>query len=444
MLNSFVRFLGSVLLSLLLLATAEPAQSPATASISTLALVNATVIDGNGGAPLPQMTVLISNARIVDLFATGKKKLPAGATVLDLTGRTLIPGLIDAHVHIANSLQPTEARDRLLRFALRGGLTTVRDMGGDAIVLAEMARAANDSAAQSPRIFFSAMMGGPTLFSDPRMKTAAHGATPGEVAWLRAITPQTDIAKAVADAKATGATGLKVYADLPADLVIKITAEAHRQGMKVWSHATIFPAKPSDAVAAGVDSLSHSAYLVWEGVSNVPNSYRERLKGDYKSVPVTSEAITALLGRMKANGTVLDATLFIFDSFIRTAQPPPGVRDLKQLVNWTFEVTKRAHALGVAIVAGTDSIGRSDRDEFPNLHTELELLVQKCELTPLEAITAATRTAAQVLGIQNAYGTIAKGKIADLVVLSADPSRDIRNTKKIVYIIKGGLLYKRT
>jgi imidazolonepropionase-like amidohydrolase len=444
MLNSFIRFLGSGLLSVLLLATAEPAQSPATASTSTLALVNATVIDGNGGAPLPQMTVLISNARIVDLFATGKKKLPAGATVLDLTGRTLIPGLIDAHVHIANSLQPTEARDRMLRFALRGGLTTVRDMGGDAIALAEMARAANDSAAQSPRIFFSAMMGGPTLFSDPRMKTAPHGATPGEVAWLRAITPQTDISKAVADAKATGATGLKVYADLPADLVTKITAEAHRQGMKVWSHATIFPAKPSDAVAAGVDSLSHSAYLVWEGVSTVPNSYRERLKGDYKSVPVTSEAITALLGRMKANGTVLDATLFIFDSFTRTAQPPPGVRDLKQLVNWTFEVTKRAHALGVAIVAGTDSMGRSDRDEFPNLHTELDLLVQKCELTPLEAITAATRTAAQVLGIQNAYGTIAKGKIADLVVLSDDPSRDIRNTKKIVYIIKGGSLYKRT
>jgi imidazolonepropionase-like amidohydrolase len=74
------------------------------------------------------------------------------------------------------------------------------------------------------------------------------------------------------------------------------------------------------------------------------------------------------------------------------------------------------------------------------LHTELELLVSKCGFTPLEAITSATRTAAEVLGIQNSYGTIAKGKVADLVALSDDPSRDIRNTRKIVAVIKGGKL----
>jgi imidazolonepropionase-like amidohydrolase len=88
-------------------------------------------------------------------------------------------------------------------------------------------------------------------------------------------------------------------------------------------------------------------------------------------------------------------------------------------------------------------MGVPGREEFPNLHAELELLVSKCELTPLEAITAATRTAAKVLGIEKDYGVIAKGKVADLVVLSDDPSRDIRNTKKIAYVIKGGHLYKR-
>jgi imidazolonepropionase-like amidohydrolase len=267
--------------------------------------------------------------------------------------------------------------------------------------------------------------------------------TAGETAWLRAITPQTDIAKAVADAKATGATGLKVYADLSADLVMKITTEAHRQGMRVWSHAAIFPARPGDAVAAGVDGISHSAYLVWEGASAMPNSYQARLTGDYQSVPVTGDAITALLTRMKARGTALDATLFVFNGFTRMPQPPAGIRDVQQMLNWMFDVTRRAHQLGVAIVAGTDSMGVPGREEFPNLHAELELLVSKCELTPLEAITAATRTAANVLGIQKDYGVIAKGKVADLVVLSDDPSRDIRNTKKIAYVIKGGHLYKR-
>jgi imidazolonepropionase-like amidohydrolase len=429
----------SLLLTLLLALTAAARQQPD--SDDTTALVNVTVIDGNGGPPQPKMTVVISGERVVEIVPAGKK-LPAGAAVIDLSGYYIIPGLIDSHVHLGGG-QSREASGRMLRFALLGGVTTVRDMGGDAIALRELAKAAGDREALSPRIYFCAMMGGPTFFSDPRVQASTHGMTAGDTAWLRAITPETDIAKAVADAKATGATGIKIYADLPAGLVSKISAEAHRQGLMVWSHATIFPARPSDAVAAGVNALSHSAYLVWEGVGRVPDSYRARLGADYESVPVRSDAITALLARMKEKGTILDATLYVFNNFTRAPHPPPGVRDVKLLVDWSFEVTGRAHELGVKVAAGTDSVGAPGRDAMPNLHTELELLVTKCGFTPLEAITAATRTGAETLGVTDSYGTIARGKVADMVVLSADPSKDIRNTTKIVYVIKGGRLHKR-
>lgn len=441
--NTFYRFLCGWLFSILLLAGNAHSQSQASAT-ETLALVNATVIDGNGGQPIAKTTVVITGERITDIFPAGKKKLPAGATVIDLSGQYIIPGLIDSHVHLATGTPPKEARDRLLRFAFVGGITTVRDMGGDAILLREMAKEAADRNIESPRIYFSAIMGGPSFFSDPRTKASAHGGIAGEVAWLRAITAETDMAKAIAEAKAAGVTGIKVYAQLPADLVAKITAEAHRQKLKVWSHATIFPAKPADAVSAGVDALSHSAYLVWEAADKVPDNYRARLSADYENAPVTSDKITTLLRRMKEQGTVLDATLFIFNSFIESAQPPPDVRDVRALVNWSFDVTKRARELGVTVIAGTDSIGSPDREAFPNLHKELELLVGKCGFTPLEAITSATRLAAETLGIQDLYGTIQKGKIADLVVLSADPSREISNTKKIVCVVKGGRLHKRS
>lgn len=408
-----------------------------------LAFTNVTLIDGSGGVPRSGMTIAITGGKIADLFITGKKRLPSDVRVLDMRGRYVIPGLIDSHVHLTAGARSKEEYDALLRFAFLGGITSVRDMGGDGTTLAELSRAARDESAKSPRIYFSAIMAGPTWFSDPRAKASAHGLVPGEAPWLRAITPETDIPKIIAEAKAAGATGIKMYADLPADLLKKLTVEAHRQGMRVWSHATIFPSKPGDALNAGVDVLSHSALLVYEGVTEVPETYhtsRGAVNVGYGDTQPDSAVMTKLLRRMQAQGTILDATLFVTGQL---ARPGATTNTQDPRLGWTFEITKRAHQLGVPISAGTDGMGSPGRADLPNIHTEMELLVTKCGLTPLEAITAATRNGARVLGIEAVYGTVAIGKAADLVLLDADPSTDIRNTRRIVSVIKGGRLYLR-
>jgi imidazolonepropionase-like amidohydrolase len=401
-------------------------------------LTNVTVIDGNGGPPAPKMTLVISGGRIADMFVTGTKGLPAKATSMDLSGHYVIPGLIDSHVHLTRI--PEGLMDWQLRTLLLGGVTAVRDMGGDGVVLAQLAKQSSSGETQSPRVYFSALLAGPAWFSDPRAQSAAHGKTPGEVPWLRAVTAQSDIAKIVTEAREMGATGVKLYEGISADVVTKITKEAHRQGLKVWGHATVFPARPRDLAAAGVDVLSHSSYLYGEDVETVPDRFSRTLEVD--NVQYKSDALTALLRLMKERGIVLDATLFLNNFRAEVNRPTPPWQDLRRMLEFTFAITRRAKELGVTIAAGTDG-AVAQNNEPPNIHKEMELLVTKCGLTPLEAITAATRTGAQILGTSSLYGTIAKGKLADLVVLSDDPSSDIRNTRKIVYVIKGGKLYKR-
>ena len=410
----------------------------------TIALADVTVIDGDGGPLKPRMTLIISGDRIVDMFSTGSKKLPSGAQVIDLSNHYVIPGLIDSHYHFMLGMRSKAAEEALRRFAFLGGITTVRDMAGDAIALAELAKLVADRDVPSPRVYFSALMAGPThLLGDRRVDQISHGRPRGEAPWARAITSETDIAKAVSEAKASGATGIKIYTDLTPEIVARLTAEAHKQGLKVWSHAALYPGRPSDAVRAGVDVISHSNLAIVEAMDKVPQRYAgSYLLLDYNSYGVESKTVSDLLQLMLERGTFLDPTLLVTARLEKT-EPGKIFRDPARMAEWSYQFTMRAHIRKIPIVAGTDVQESPGAREFPNIHTEMELLVAKAGMTPLEAITAATRNGAQVLSISKSFGTIAPGKVADLVVLSADPSTDIRNTTKIVYVIKGGKLHKR-
>jgi imidazolonepropionase-like amidohydrolase len=397
------------------------------------ALVGLTVIDGTGVPPRASTTLVVENGRIRDVFPDGSKPIPADADRVDLAGRWAIPGLIDAHVHLATDPSAEDARAIVLlrlRNALRGGVTTVRDMGGDARVLAGLARDANLGEIESPSLVYSAIFAGPDFFRDPRIVASSKGVTPGAAPWGRAVRDDTDVPRAVAEAKGAGARALKLYADLPARRVRPLVEEAHRQGLLVWSHAALFPARPSEIVDAGVDVLSHASLLVWEPVAQLP-PYTARARGDFDNVSPTSDAIDRLLRKMASRGTILEPTLFVVS---------PQGRPSKS-GEWAARVTARARALGVRIAAGTDGLIENGENARPNLHEELALLVQHAGLTPLEAISAATSIAATALGVQNDRGVLAPGKAADLVILSRDPTADIRNTRSIVWVMKAGKRY---
>jgi imidazolonepropionase-like amidohydrolase len=334
-----------------------------------------------------------------------------------------------------------------LKALLLGGATGIRDMAGNDRLLGYLAQQTNTDAFTGPDIFYTALMAGPSFFAeDDRVQDSTPGEKPGETPWMRAIDANTDLPSAMAEAKGTGATAIKVYANLPANLVQAIVAEAHRQGLRVWTHATIFPAKPSDAVAAGADTISHSPYLVWEAAPKIPDDYGARTHGDFVNIRPDAPQILALFDAMKQHGTILDATLHVFKEVAK--HHPEKVA--AGILPWSYAVTKLAHEQGVLIDAGTDSEGlpddaknNPDLHKMPLVHAEMALLVEHCGFTPMEAIRAATQIGASASGQAATRGTIAPGMRADMVVLTADPTVDIHNTTKIAFVVKNGTMYRR-
>jgi imidazolonepropionase-like amidohydrolase len=434
--------LNRLALSFLLLLLAVPA------SAASWMLTHANVVDGTGAPMQRDMTIVIDGDHVQSIYPSGSQPIPKGAKVQDLHGSYVIPGLIDAHVHITD-VEPDMARYReFLRALLLGGVTGVRDMAGNARLLGYLAQQTNNDQVAGPDIFYTALMAGPSFFArDKRVTASAPGFAVGTAPWMLAVDASTDLPAAMAQAKGAGATAIKIYANLPASLVRSITQEAHRQGLRVWTHAAIFPARPSDAVAAGADTISHSAYLVWEAAPSMPDDYAVRAKGDFAHIRPDAPALLALFDAMKRHGTLLDATLNVFRE--EAGHQPATVG--AGIVPWSYAVTRLAHAHGVAVDAGTDGSGlpagvddHPDLYALPVVHTEMALLVEKSGFTPIQAIQAATQVSAAAQGQSASRGTLTPGKRADLVVLAADPSIDIHNTSKIVFVVKNGKEYRRS
>ena len=156
---------------------------------------------------------------------------------------------------------------------------------------------------------------------------------------------------------------------------------------------------------------------------------------DYSKSPINSITMLTVLRLMEDMGTILDETLFVTNASKRGDDDPIWL--------WTVAITRKAHHDGVPLAAGTDSFGSPNKDAEPNIHREMELLVEQCGLTPIEAIRAATYNGARTVGMEKSYGTVEAGKIADLVILRDDPSTDIKRTRDIFAVIKGGIIYQR-
>ncbi|MBK8003968.1 MAG: amidohydrolase family protein [Gemmatimonadetes bacterium] len=369
----------------------QAACTPQRADTLPLVMTGVTLWDGTGNPGRPGTTIVVTGERITAVFPDGSRPLPPAATVRALTGKFVIPGLIDGHTHVAGQPSGEDNHERTARRlcrALLGGITAIRDMAGDVRTLASLQRDALVGDLASPDIFYSALWAGPAFFSDPRTADASAGAAPGSFPWMRAVDEQTDLRQAVAEARGSGATALKLYQAMSPALVARIAAEGRRQGLELWAHAAMRAVKPSEMAAAGIGTVSHAFLLLYEltpeEMAQVRTSVATRLRRS--SATSASERLFATYRR---HGTVLEPTLFIMQD------DTSGTR-----MRVASYLSRRAHAAGVPLLAGTDSLGsgNADGEAQPNLHAELELLVTNAGLTPAEALLAATRTGARVLG----------------------------------------------
>jgi imidazolonepropionase-like amidohydrolase len=420
--------LAVVIAALATTVAAQRAGVRTSATVTSLVVRDVTLLDGTGGTPRPHVDIVARNGRIAEIVSSQASS--AADLVVNARNLFAIPGLFDAHVHLSPA--PMNERIDQLRRTLNGGVTGVFDLAGDLRETSDLARMVLAGDIQAPTIFYAALVAGPAFFTDPRVVSSSLGFRPGEAPWAQAITPETDIVRAVAAARGAGATALKLYAALDATEVRRIADEGRRQGLRLVAHATVFPAKPGDLVAAGVNMLAHAAYLVWEGSPPSPD-FTKRATGDFAHVPANAPEIERLLASMHDRDVALNPTLWIFE---QSPASPDQIATARTA--WMNAVTRRAAELGVPIVAGTDDMFDAARDPLPILHRELEVLVSGAGLTPMQALVAATRNAARAIGVESSRGTIEPGKIADIVLLEANPADDIRNTRKIRFVIKDG------
>lgn len=397
----------------------------------TVAFVGASLFDGTAKGLQTNCTILVRGARIVAVGPVDEIHVPTDAKVVNVNGRFIIPGLINSHVHLATLANPREAR-AYLRRELYSGVTAVRDMAGDVRLLGELKREAEFDEIIAPDVYYAALMAGPGFFIDKRTHDAARGIEPGTAPWMRAITRETRLPLVIAEARGTGATAIKIYADLPPTLVSAITAEAHRQHMLVWAHAAVFPAGPMDVARAGVDVMSHADFLAYQLSEHIPQSFETTTPIDpraWRSQPAMDE----LLQLMQKRGIILDATVDVGE---RHPSPkwPPGLAGF---------IAGEAYRRGVMISAGTDDDPDwSGPDSL--LDAEIARLVSDVGMTPMDAIRSASAIGARTVGELKSMGTIELGKLANFVILEHNPLAKIDDIRSVVEVVKHGLQYPRS
>ncbi|MCW8876287.1 MAG: amidohydrolase family protein [Kangiellaceae bacterium] len=424
-------------LCLILQTSIAVASQKSNTQVTKILLKNANIVDVVNLTIRKEQSVLIEQNKIVRVAPSKKLSKSKNAVVIDLKNKYIVPGLIDAHVHHATDPdgwdQLNETKKRLSGL-IKGGVTSVRDMGGDARALAYLKRQAEVGTILSPDIFFSVIIGGESFFSDPRTVSSAKGRKPGDTAWMRAVDLESDFDSIMLQAKGIGATGIKIYADVEADLVSSLAQHANQHDLKVWSHAYIGPSKPSQTVQAGVETISHATDLSAELVKDFKHWRRNSGKFDQQTLSKLLDAnnYQQLLSLMKEKGTILDATMTVFEQRAEANEKSALMHKL------SVEMTRLAFESGITIAAGTDAFSDLTKNELPKIHRELALFVSEVGMSPIQAIQTATLNSAKVIGIDQIVGSIEKGKTANLLIVNSDPSENIGNLSDIAHVIKNG------
>ncbi len=421
-----------------------PASKPSPDNAVVL-YADATVIDGTGAAPLTHQDILVRGERIVAVGPHGSLagSQEAGVRKVDLAGRYVMPGLIDSHVHMATPPDAKRAQ-AVLRRDLYGGVTAVRDMADDLRSVAELTRASRQGEIPAPDIYYAALVAGPDFFVDPRVAQASLGMKPGTAPWMQAIDQNTDLHEAVTLARGTSATALKVYADLPANLIAAITTEAHRQHLMVWAHSAVFPTRPADVINAGVDVVSHACYLAYQVEPVMLKAYEDHTPVNESLLAPKGDdpVIAGLYQSMLKHGTILDATGSLFVRYDAERKAHPERKPLRCTGPTTTRLVHQAWQAGVPISTGTDYDG-GYKEAWPAVFNEILFLAHDVGMPTVQAIRSATLIGAQAAGQARDMGSIEAGKLANFVVLTADPVANIDNIRSVNMTVKRGRAYPR-
>jgi imidazolonepropionase-like amidohydrolase len=435
---------------------------------SKLAITHVTVIDATGRPPQPDQTVLIDGRRIEAIGASATIKFPKATRTIDATGKFLVPGFWDMHVHLAGiNADPSWSKQVLLPLLLANGIIGVRDMGGDLGALLSWQSETESGALLGPHI----VAAGPFL-------AASGKRTPEQYPIANA-----DEARAAVDElKKRGANFIKIISMPSRDAFFALADECKKQNIPFVGHLP-FEIGAGEASDAGMHSIEHFLYSAFAlSFSSKEAELRPRLVQAEKSGDATAweqiaheadatysaEKATALMQTLKKNGTWVTPTLASLDITShperwKTDDPlldfvPPEMAkqwrasfddaQMKQRAAWLgrqasndWKLAGELHRAGVPLLVGSDSL---DPFVFPgdSFHHELAELV-RAGFTPMEALQAATRGAAQFLGREKESGTIETGRVADLVLLSENPAENIANTRKVWGVIRNGGLYDR-
>jgi imidazolonepropionase-like amidohydrolase len=445
-----------VLLCVLLTAAACLAQS---STSSTVIIQNVTVIDATGAPAKPHQTVIVSEGKIEAIDSSGGGfggKL--SGTQVDGTGKFLIPGLWDMHVHMVFGDWFPHGKEITLPLFVANGITGVRDMGGELEVLQQWRKEIAAGTLIGPRI----VMSGPML----------DGPKPRFPSSIAIKTPE-DGRRAVDDLKRRGADFIKLQSLIPRDAVFAIADEAKRQGISFVGHVPD-AVRASEASNAGQKSFEH-LIGIFEGSSRLEDEFIKGTKTEKQFLstydPKRAETLFSLLAKNQTwqcptlvwehGGNLIDQTDFALDT--RAKYAPAYWKDVtwkrftdeiehdfntddlatrKAFVEKELEVVNAMHRAGIPFLAGTDT--PPGVYIFPgfSLHEELQRFVA-AGFSPMEALQTATLNPAKFLGMEDRLGTIQKGKTADLVLLDANPLEDIRNTQKIAAVIVNGRYLSR-
>ncbi|MBV8157591.1 MAG: amidohydrolase family protein, partial [Dyella sp.] len=254
----------------------------------------------------------------------------------------------------------------------------------------------------------------------------------------------TDLREAVTLARGTSATAIKVYADLPPELVAAITAEAHRQHIMVWAHSAVFPTRPVDVINAGVDVVSHACYLAYQLEPVMLKSYEDHTPFHDELLAKTGDdpVIAGLYRDMLKHGTILDATGSLFVRYDAERKAHPDRKPLRCTGPVTIRLVRQAWQAGVPISTGTDDDG-GIKSAWPSVYDEMFFLAHDVGMPPLQVIRSATLIGAEAAGQAQDMGSIAAGKLANFAVLAADPAKDLGNLRSIRMTVKRGHEYPR-